>query len=107
MCQSQDASLSLISVVNVSNTHNHDQPANEFSYLFTDLQLVTSINDKSEPNVSFCLISVDTRGLQQSLTQAALALRSGLVESLNHKWNQTNLESVERSVPCHLSSVGA
>ena len=57
---------------------------------------MASITDKSEPNVLFRLISVDTSGMQQSLTHAALALRSGLIESLALKWHQTNVESVEK-----------
>ena len=57
---------------------------------------MASITDKSEPTVSFRLLSVDASGLQAKLCASAAVLREGLLDSLALRWHIANHESVEK-----------
>ena len=57
---------------------------------------MASIADKSEPTVSFRLLSVDASGLQAKLCASAAVLREGLLDSLALRWHIANHESVEK-----------
>ena len=57
---------------------------------------MASIADKSEPTVSFGLLSVDANGLQASLCALAAVPREGLLDSLALRWHISNHKSMEK-----------